>query len=144
MASYDTYCKIRDSKGMNDSQVAKLAGIGRSTFTDWKSGRSTPKMPKIIKIAQVLNVNPETLEPATHGYNATAFYKATETFLNESQQARSFRNNISFDLDDLKSFANIKADQNKSAIFAWLAHAPEEDVSLILSLINRFSVKEGE
>lgn len=92
MASYDTYCKIRDLKGMNDSQVAKLAGIGRSTFTDWKSGRSTPKMPKIIKIAQVLNVNPETLEPATHSYNATAFYKATETFLNESQQARSFRN----------------------------------------------------
>lgn len=54
MISYEEYEKIRDAKGMTDGQVAKLAGFGRSTFTDWKSGRSFPKWEKLNKICEVL------------------------------------------------------------------------------------------
>lgn len=40
---YEIYCKLRDSKGVKDSDVVKATGITKSTFSDWKSGRSKPK-----------------------------------------------------------------------------------------------------
>lgn len=53
---YRKYVELRDRKGMKDSTVAELAGITKSTFSDWKSGRSKPKTEKLIKIAAVLEV----------------------------------------------------------------------------------------
>lgn len=54
---YERYCKIRDEKGMKDSLVAKQTGITKSTFSDWKNGRSTPKREKLAKIAECLGVS---------------------------------------------------------------------------------------
>lgn len=51
---YEKYAEARDRKGLNDNQVAKTAGISRSTFTEWKHGRSKPKTDKLVKIAAVL------------------------------------------------------------------------------------------
>lgn len=51
MTKYEKYCKLRDAKNMKDSNVAALTGIGKSTFSDWKSGRSEPKNDKLQKIA---------------------------------------------------------------------------------------------
>lgn len=58
-ASYDAYSAIRDSKiingkRLNDSMVSKAANVTKSTFSDWKKGRSCPKVEKLVKIAQVL------------------------------------------------------------------------------------------
>ena len=45
---YDRYKTIRDSRNIKDSQVAKETGITKSTFSEWKSGKYTPKQePKI-------------------------------------------------------------------------------------------------
>lgn len=54
---YDRYCKFRDEKGLTDYKVAKLAGIGQSTLSDWKNGRSAPKNEKLKKILDVLGVS---------------------------------------------------------------------------------------
>lgn len=59
MTTYENYCKIRDSKGFKDSNVAFMACIGKSTFSDWKAGRSQPKADKLKKIAEVLDVSIE-------------------------------------------------------------------------------------
>ena len=40
---YEIYCKLRDEKGCKDADVAKATGITKSTFSDWKNGRSKPK-----------------------------------------------------------------------------------------------------
>lgn len=58
---YERYCKLRDSKGYKDSDIANGTGINKSTFSDWKSGRSIPKQPKLQKIADFLNVSYEYL-----------------------------------------------------------------------------------
>jgi len=55
--TYEEYAKIRDEKNLSDAQVAKKAGIGRSTFSDWKSGRSKPKDEKMRKIAEALDID---------------------------------------------------------------------------------------
>lgn len=54
--SYETYTHYRDAAGLSDYQVAKITGISRTTFSEWKNGRYTPKDDKRKKIAEVLGV----------------------------------------------------------------------------------------
>lgn len=58
---YEIYCKLRDSLGLKDADVAKATGIGRPTFSDWKYGRSTPKIEKRQAIADFFGVSLEYL-----------------------------------------------------------------------------------
>ena len=53
---YAKYVELRDAKGVNDANVSEATGIPRSTFTDWKTGRSTPKLEKLVKIAGYFEV----------------------------------------------------------------------------------------
>lgn len=53
---YKNYCRLRDSRKVTDYEVAKATGIAQSTFSDWKSGRSKPKVEKLMKIANYFNV----------------------------------------------------------------------------------------
>ena len=58
---YEIYCKLRDLRNCKDSDVAKATGITKSTFSDWKSGRSNPKGEKLRKIADYFGVSVEYL-----------------------------------------------------------------------------------
>lgn len=53
---YAKYAKRRDELNLTDYSVASQTGIAPSTISDWKSGKSKPKMDKLAKIAKVLNV----------------------------------------------------------------------------------------
>ena len=57
MITYEKYAEIRDKKNLTDGKVAKMCGFGRSTFSDWKSGRSIPKIDKMQKIADALDMD---------------------------------------------------------------------------------------
>lgn len=64
---YQKYVKLRDEKGVSDYRVSEDTGITKSTFTDWKSGRSQPKLDKLkiladyfgVSIEYFINVEPE-------------------------------------------------------------------------------------
>lgn len=58
---YTKYVEIRDAKGLKDADVSKQTGIQASTFSDWKSGRSKPKLEKLMKIAKVLECSLDEL-----------------------------------------------------------------------------------
>ena len=58
---YTIYCKLRDERKLKDSDVSKATGITKSTFSDWKSGRSKPKLEKLQLIADYFNVSVEYL-----------------------------------------------------------------------------------
>lgn len=53
---YNKYVKLRDEKGVSDYRVSVETGIPKSTFSEWKSGRSNPKLEKLSKIANYFNV----------------------------------------------------------------------------------------
>ena len=53
---YEKYVKLRNEKGVTDYRVAMDTGIPKSTFTDWKNGRSKPKTEKLKAIADYFNV----------------------------------------------------------------------------------------
>ena len=44
---YQRYVDLRDKNGITDSNVSYATGIPKSTFSDWKSGRSKPKIKKL-------------------------------------------------------------------------------------------------
>lgn len=53
---YERYVELRDKMGVRDADVAKATDISNSVFTDWKTGKSTPKVDKLIKIADFFNI----------------------------------------------------------------------------------------
>lgn len=83
MLTYEEYAKIRDSKGLKDGRVAELAGIGRSTFSDWKSGRSVPKEAKLMKIAAALGVTYASMV----GWEQLSLFDDKELFPDKSTMA---------------------------------------------------------
>ena len=54
---YSKYVKLRNDKGITDYRVAIDTGIRRSTFSDWKSGRSKPKTDKLKILADYFGVS---------------------------------------------------------------------------------------
>ena len=73
---YGIYAKLRDERGLTDYKVSKLTGIGQSTFSDWKSGKTKPKLAKLEKIAEVLGVS---LEYLMTGKEPEGYYLNDET-----------------------------------------------------------------
>ena len=49
---YAIFERLLQEKGSTVYQVSKATGIAASTFTDWKQGRSTPKVDKLARIAE--------------------------------------------------------------------------------------------
>ena len=58
---YERYVKLRDEKGVTNYRISIDTGIPKSTFSDWKSGRSKPKVEKLGLIADYFGVPIEYL-----------------------------------------------------------------------------------
>lgn len=58
---YKKYVELRNERNFTDYKVSKETGIAKSTFTDWKNGRSKPKVEKLKKIAELFNVTVDEL-----------------------------------------------------------------------------------
>lgn len=54
---YDRFRQILTNKGITAYRVAKDTEISNVTLSDWKSGKSIPKIDKLIKIADYLGVS---------------------------------------------------------------------------------------
>ena len=59
--SYRNFEELLQKNETTVYRVAKATGIPASTFSDWKSGRSTPKAEKLKKIAAFFDVSIEEL-----------------------------------------------------------------------------------
>lgn len=111
---YEIYCKLRDEKGVKDAVVARETGINKSTFSDWKSGRSQPKGEKMQKIADYFGVSVDYL---TTGRQPQDYYLNEET----AQIAQEI-----FDDPDLH------------ALFSAARGAKPEDLKMAADMIKRF------
>lgn len=53
---YEKYVELRNSKNLTDYRISEDTGIPKSTFSDWKSGRSKPKVEKLKILANYFGV----------------------------------------------------------------------------------------
>lgn len=58
---YERYCVLRDLKGFTDAEISRICDFSKSTLSDWKSGKGTPKTDKLILIARCLGTTVEYL-----------------------------------------------------------------------------------
>lgn len=56
---YKKYEELLKKSGKTSYQVSKDTGIGENTLSQWKNGRSTPKIDKIKVIADYFGVSIE-------------------------------------------------------------------------------------
>lgn len=56
---YKKYVQLRNEKGVTDYKVSVDTGITKSTFSDWKNGRSNPKIDKLKILAEYFGVSIE-------------------------------------------------------------------------------------
>lgn len=56
---YYKYAGLRDKKNVTDYRVSIDTGIPKSTFSEWKSGRSNPKTDKLKILADYFGVSIE-------------------------------------------------------------------------------------
>lgn len=58
---YSEVERLMAEKGVRVADVCRATGIDKATFSHWKAGKYTPKVDKIIKIANYFDVPIETL-----------------------------------------------------------------------------------
>ena len=56
---YAVYAKLRDEKGVSDGAVASALGFSATTLYDWRDGKYTPKVDKLLKLASFFGVSIE-------------------------------------------------------------------------------------
>lgn len=56
---YEKFKKLLDERGVTAYRVAKETGLSSVVFTDWKNGKSQPKVDKLKKIADYFGVTIE-------------------------------------------------------------------------------------
>lgn len=56
MLTYERYSEHRDKKGYTDYKVSCICNISPTTLSEWKKGKYTPKIDKLAKIAECLEI----------------------------------------------------------------------------------------
>lgn len=59
---YSVLQKILDAKGLRPADVTRATGISSVVFSEWKKGKSRPRLEKIEKIAEFLGVDVSALQ----------------------------------------------------------------------------------
>ncbi len=84
---YERIDRLLMENGLNDSALAEIAGVGKSTVSGWRSGKYNPKENKLQRIADYFDVSIEWLIGATD--YRTKGEQETMDILFESKAQRS-------------------------------------------------------
>ena len=137
MTMYEIYEKLRDSKGVKDATVAKATGIGKSTFTDWKNGRSSPKGEKLQKIADYFGVPAEYLRTGKKKKFVMEFSRdALISALDKAEEEALANNPDRISIAETYNFINKITLQNRND--------REEIMALIDLKLSRYKEKEKQ
>lgn len=58
---YDIFLQLMTEKGVRPKDVARATGVAYTSLTDWKAGRSRPKVDKLQKLADYFGVSVDYL-----------------------------------------------------------------------------------
>lgn len=119
---YEIYCKIRDAAGCKDADVSKATGISKSTFSDWKSGRSKPKQEKLQKIADYFGVSVDYLMT---GKNSSNIKVVDEN-----------NNIVVLDDETLELIDSLRSNPEMRMLFSVSKKATKEDIIKAVKIIE--------
>jgi transcriptional regulator with XRE-family HTH domain len=53
--------KLRGKLGLHQSQLASKVGVAQSSVCDWESGKTSPRLERLERLAEVLGVSLQRL-----------------------------------------------------------------------------------
>ena len=123
MIKYEYFQDTIDRLGITAYKVSKETGVPTSTLSDWKTGRATPKLDKIIKIADYLGVSVDYLsgreesviEDKGYTYNDAINTIINYTLSDEEKKKMSStdRRHLSEDINEMIELAYLRYKKNK-------------------------------
>ena len=120
MDIYERYVELRDKRGVKDAAVARDAKITKSTFTDWKNGRSKPGIDKLQKIADYFGV-------------PLAYFTDPDDVKNFEHQERYYIN-----AETAALAQKLLKDPNYRILFDAAEDSRPEDLQMVADLLRRF------
>lgn len=114
---YEVFEQLLQKYGVTTYKVAKETGISQTTFSNWKSGRSNPKIDAMQKIADYFGV---TLDYLMTGNESNGEKKTDLTPISERDIAKKI-DDIIGDINDPEGplyFDGIELDEETKEIMA--------------------------
>jgi transcriptional regulator with XRE-family HTH domain len=91
---YERYESVIKELGITTYRLCKDTGIPPSTFSDWKKGKSAPKIEKLQKIADYLSVQVDYLLGKTDFKTQEEMFKSfDERFPNAAKEVHDYEIN---------------------------------------------------
>ena len=119
---YKKFEKLLKERHLKPIDVSKATGLYRAVFSDWKAGRSTPKLDKLQRIANFFEV------PITYFLDTPSL----------EQEAESLGINV--DAEKKRIYALTK-DEATMEILKGLESLDDDQKNAILALIKSFTKK---
>ena len=122
---YEKFSKLLQDYGVTAYRVSKVTGIAQSVFSEWKRGKSQPKLDKLQKIADFFNV------PVT-------YFTEDDNIMVEAHNEPIYVDDETREIiDQLRTRPEMKV------LFSVSKNASKEDVELAVSMIQKFK-KDSE
>lgn len=122
---YEKFSKLLQDYGVTAYRVSKATGIAQSVFSEWKRGKSQPKLDKLQKIADFFNV------PVT-------YFTEDDNIMVEAHNEPIYVDDETREIiDQLRTRPEMKI------LFSVSKNASTEDIELAVSMIQKFK-KDSE
>ena len=114
---YEVFERLLSEHGITAYKVAKATGIAASTFSDWKSGRSTPKQEKLQKIADYFGVTIDYLMTGKEDPKEKAPELTTRDKRDIAKDVERIMEKLSFGEDAPASYNGVALDKEAATLF---------------------------
>ncbi len=118
---YDIFMQLCQRKGVSVYQVVRATGVPASTMSDWKNGRSVPKVEKLKLIADYFGV---TLDYLVTG--------------KETEHEPYYKDEESRELADF-----LFQNPQYKTLFSAVRDIPPEDLKMVQDLLERLKPKDN-
>lgn len=121
---YEIFAKLLLENNVTAYQVGKATGISTSTLSEWKNGKSKPKIDKLQKIADFFNVPVD--------YLLTGEKKSPDTEMSEDDEIMEY-------LNELKNNPGMRM------LFSKTKGASREDIEKVVKMLEimRGDINDG-
>lgn len=131
---YSTFATLLEEKGARVIDVSKATGIHSAVFSEWKKGKSTPKIDKLKKIATYFGVDidcfaAEDFDEWRKEYNKKNFPDAKNDPYYTDPETAQIAQEI-FESSDLRT------------LFSTTRHAKPENVKRYIAMIKAMEEQE--
>lgn len=123
---YERFSELLQNYGVTAYKVSKETGISQQTLSDWKQGKSTPKLDKLQKIADYFNVPLDYLTG------------------NDNIMVEAHNQPIYLDDETKEIIDSLRTRPEMKILFSVSKNVTKEDIEATVEILKRFQKESGD